>query len=87
MFDVDISTVVGLTAATCTTISFVPQALRVIVTKQTRDISLGMYMILSLGVFLWLIYGIARADIPVIAANFITLILSLMILSLKIKYK
>jgi len=87
MFDVDISTMVGLTAATCTTISFVPQAIRVIATKQTRDISLGMYMILSLGVFLWLIYGIARADIPVIAANFITLILSLMILSLKIKYK
>jgi len=87
MFDVDIFTMIGLTAATCTTVSFVPQAIRVIATKQTRDISLGMYMILSLGVFLWLIYGIARADIPVIAANFVTLILSLMILSLKIKYK
>ena len=87
MFEIDIFTLIGLLAATCTTVSFLPQAIRVISTKQTRDISLGMYVIFSFGILFWLIYGISKADIPIISANLITLILSLMILVLKIKYK
>jgi MtN3 and saliva related transmembrane protein len=80
-------TILGLIAAICTTISFVPQAIRVIKTKQTRDISLGMYLIFSTGTFLWLLYGIFTKDIPIIAANSITFIFSFTILALKLKYK
>ena len=87
MFEIDILTLIGLTAAVCTTASFLPQAIRVIKTKRTRDISLGMYLIFSFGTFLWLIYGILLKDIPIISANSITFTLSLIILTMKLKYK
>ena len=87
MFDMDLHTLIGLTAATCTTMSFLPQAIRVIKTKRTRDISLGMYVIFSFGTFLWLTYGILTKDIPIMSANSITFTLSLIILTMKLKYK
>jgi len=87
MFDMDTSTFIGLAAATCTTISFLPQAIRVIRTKRTRDISLWMYIIFSFGTFLWLTYGFLTKDIPLISANSITFTLSLIILTMKLKYK
>ena len=87
MFELTIFTLIGLTAATCTTISFLPQAIRVIKTKQTRDISLSMYIIFSFGTFLWLTYGVLTKDIPIILANAITFALSFIILMLKLKYK
>jgi len=80
-------TIIGLVAATCTTISFVPQAIRIIKTKHTKDISLAMYSIFTTGIFLWLVYGILVKDLPLIIANVITLLLTLIILILKIKYK
>ena len=87
MFEMDQYTIIGLVAAFCTTVSFLPQAIRVIRTKQTRDISLGMYLMFSIGIFLWLLYGIFTRDIPIIVANSITFIFSFTILVLKIKYK
>ena len=87
MFEIEIFTLIGLTAAICTTISFLPQAIKVIKTKRTRDISLGMYIIFSLGTFLWLTYGVLIKDIPLISANSITFTLSLIILTMKLKYK
>ncbi|MCG8334102.1 MAG: SemiSWEET transporter [Proteobacteria bacterium] len=87
MFEINTFTLIGLTAATCTTISFLPQAVRVIRTKQTRDISLSMYVIFSFGTFLWLTYGILTKDIPIISANAITFALSFVILTLKLRYK
>lgn len=87
MFALDLFTVIGLTAATCTTISFLPQAVRVIKTKRTRDISLGMYVIFSFGTFLWLTYGVLTKDIPITMANSITFALSFIILVMKLKYK
>lgn len=87
MFEIDYYTAIGLVAAICTTISFLPQAIRVIRTKKTRDISLGMYLIFSTGTFLWLLYGIFTRDIPIITANSITFIFSATILVLKIRYK
>jgi MtN3 and saliva related transmembrane protein len=80
-------TIIGLVAATCTTISFVPQAIRIIKTKHTKDISLAMYSIFTTGIFLWLVYGILVKDLPLIIANVITLLLTSIILILKIKYK
>ena len=82
----DIATIIGLVAATGTTLSFLPQAMRIIKTKHTKDLSLAMYLIFTTGVFLWLIYGILIKDLPVIIANAITLLFTSTILIFKIKY-
>lgn len=87
MFAMNAVSLVGLIAALCTTFAFLPQALRIIKTRHTKDLSLGMYVIFSLGVFLWLVYGILKMDIPIMAANFVTFIFSFAILILKLKYK
>ena len=79
-------TILGLVAATCTTIAYVPQAIKTIKTKQTKDLSLPMYAIVTFGFLLWLIYGIMIKDIPLIFANVITISLSSIILGFKIKY-
>ena len=74
-------------AAFCTTVAFIPQAVKVYKTKSTKDISLYMFIIFSIGVLSWLIYGISKLDLPLILANAVTLILSLYILFYKIKLK
>jgi MtN3 and saliva related transmembrane protein len=87
MFGFNTITWIGLVAATCTTISLLPQTIKIITQKQTRDISLSMYIIFTSGVLLWLVYGVLTKDMPVILANVVTFVLSFIILSLKIKYK
>lgn len=77
-------TLLGLLAGVLTTISFVPQVIKTWKTKSAKDLSLGMYSIFCLGVLLWLIYGFAVSDIPVIAANMVTLIFALTLLYFKI---
>ncbi len=77
---------IGYVAAFSTTVSFVPQLMRVIRLKTARDISLGMFLFFSWGVFMWLIYGIAIHSWPVTASNAVTLVLSISILVLKLKY-
>jgi MtN3 and saliva related transmembrane protein len=81
-----IETVIGLIAAFCTTIAFLPQALRAFRTRSTKDISLGMFALMVLGVALWLLYGLLRADLPLIASNTVTLILAGSILVLKLRH-
>ena len=78
---------IGFFAAFCTTIAFLPQAVKVWKTKSTKDISLHMFVIFTIGVFSWLVYGIIISDLPVILANAVTLILSLFILVCKLIYK
>ena len=78
---------IGFFAAFCTTIAFLPQAIKVYKTKSTKDISLIMFIIFTIGVFSWLIYGLIINDLPVILANVVTLILSLFILLYKIRFK
>ena len=78
---------IGLGAAFCTTISFIPQLKKTLRDKQTKDISLGMYIVFVIGVILWLAYGIILTDWPIILANLFTLIFSGTILVMKIKYK
>ncbi len=75
----------GSLAAITTTISFFPQALKVIRTRDTRSISLLMYLLFTFGVACWLVYGIMRGDLPIAAANTVTLILSLIILFFKLR--
>jgi MtN3 and saliva related transmembrane protein len=81
------STIVGLVAAACTTISFLPQALKVYRTKHTKDLSLPMYAIFSLGVFLWTCYGILLQSLPIVIANSATFILCVYIVAMKIRYR
>ena len=78
---------IGFFAAFCTTIAFVPQAIKVYKSKSTKDISLYMFLIFTIGVLSWLIYGIIIFNIPVILANAVTLVLSLIILIYKLRYK
>ena len=80
-------TVLGLLAASLTTISFLPQIIKIWKTQKTGDISFIMYITLVTGVFLWLIYGFLIKDLPLILANLVTLILVSSVLFLKIKYK
>jgi MtN3 and saliva related transmembrane protein len=77
---------IGNIAAILTTFSFLPQAIQVIKTKNTGGISLGMYTMFVLGVFLWAIYGYTNNDMPVLLANLVTFIFASIILCYKIKY-
>lgn len=79
-------TLVGYVAAFSTTVSFVPQLVRVIRLKSARDISLGMFLFFSWGEFCWLLYGLLIGSQPVIWANAITLALSVSTLILKLRY-
>ena len=80
-----IVSLIGIAAAICTTVSFVPQVLKTIKTGQTKDISLSMYLIFTTGIVLWLIYGIMIRDLPIILANTVTVVLTFIVVVLKIR--
>lgn len=75
----------GTVAATLTTISFVPQVLHTIKTKDTKAISLGMYILFTVGVAMWLFYGVLLGSWPMIISNVITTTLAIIILTMKIR--
>lgn len=78
--------IIGFTAAFLTTAAFVPQAVKVYKTKKTEDLSLALFVLLFVGVFLWLVYGVLIVSAPVIIANAVTLILVAYILLIKLSY-
>jgi MtN3 and saliva related transmembrane protein len=82
-----IVTLIGLAAATLTTMSLIPQAVKVIKTRHTKDLSLAMYSGFTIGIALWLVYGVMVNDIPIIAANAISIVFAATILFMKLKYK
>jgi MtN3 and saliva related transmembrane protein len=77
---------IGGVAGLLTTIAFVPQVIKVVRTKSTKDLSKGMCLTFSIGLFMWLIYGICVGSIPIVLANGVTLLLSSTILWYKQKY-
>lgn len=77
---------IGYAAAALTTASFVPQALKSWRTRDLSGISLGMYSLFTLGVGLWLAYGLALDSWPIVAANAITLTLAGTVLALKLRH-
>jgi MtN3 and saliva related transmembrane protein len=79
--------IIGLMAAFSTTVSFLPQAVKTIRTKDTSGISLSMYVVFTVGTFLWLIYGILSPSFPVALANAVTFLFASVILIYKIRYK
>ncbi|HYE37423.1 SemiSWEET transporter [Methylocaldum sp.] len=78
---------IGLAAGTLTTVSFVPQVIKTWKSRSAKDISFGMFLLFSLGVVLWLIYGLALHSAPIILSNLVTLVLSLSIILMKLVYK
>lgn len=77
--------IVGLIAAFCTTLAYVPQAIRIIHAKKLKEISLFAYVLLTIGVLMWTVYGFILKDNAIIFANGISFLLAGSILILKIK--
>jgi len=77
---------VGYLAAILTTCSFIPQAWHTFRTRDVRGVSLGMYSVFTLGVALWLLYGLMLAAWPIVIANAVTLTLAATILGMKLRF-
>lgn len=77
---------IGFVAACLTTLSFVPQAWLTFKTRDVSGISLGMYSAFTLGVALWLVYGLLLGAWPLILANAVTLSLALAILVMRLRF-
>jgi len=87
MENMNLVAIIGYLAAFGTTVSFLPQAIKTIHTKDTSGISLSMYSFFTAGTLLWLIYGIMSGSLPVAVANAITLVFATIILIYKVRYK
>ena len=79
--------VLGLVAGSLTTAAFLPQVIKTWKSRSAKDLSLGMFSLFCLGVTMWLIYGLAVKDIPVIAANLLTLLLASTLLFFKLRFR
>lgn len=77
----------GYVAATLTTLAFVPQAVKTLRTRDTRSISVQMYVVFTIGVAFWLVYGIVLRSWPMIIANIITFLLAASILAMKLRWR
>lgn len=78
--------IIGYAAALCTTAAFVPQAYVAIKHRDTKSLSLAMYIIFTLGLVLWLLYGLIKNDWALIASNSVTVTLAVLILITKLRY-
>lgn len=77
----------GLFAGSLTTAAFLPQVIKTWKSRSAKDLSLGMFSLFCLGVALWLVYGFAVNDVPVIAANLLTLLLASTLLFFKLRFR
>ena len=82
----DIAFFMGIDAGTFTTLSFLPQVIKTHRTKHTKDISLGMLVLLAFGISLWTVYGVLIKEMPIILANALTLVLVTYILVMKTRH-
>ena len=78
--------IIGIIAATLTTAAFIPQVYKTWKTKDVSGLSLPMFSMFTLGIILWLVYGLLTNNLPIILANVITVALSFMLLYFKIRY-
>lgn len=83
----DLLSLLGFVAGTLTTAAFVPQVVKVWRSKSTHDISLWMWLILCVGIALWIVYGVLVRSAPVVAANVVTLALAAAVLACKLRYR
>lgn len=87
MNEVNYVQLLGMLAGILTTIAFLPQVIKTWKSRSAKDLSLGMFSIFCTGVLLWLIYGLLVDDLPIVLANFVTLILALTLLVFKLSFK
>ena len=78
---------IGLAAGLLTTTAFIPQVWKIYRTKSGKDISARMFSLFSAGIVLWLVYGVLLHSVPLILSNAVTLVLSLTIIGLKLRYR
>ena len=78
--------IIGLVAGFLTTVSLVPQVMKIWKTRSARDVSRKMFLAFCTGVALWLVYGILQREVPIILWNAVTLVLGLAILAMKLKF-
>jgi MtN3 and saliva related transmembrane protein len=83
---VDLTTILGLAAGLLTTVSLVPQVTKIWKTRSAKDVSRKMFITFCLGVGLWLVYGVAKGDVPMMIWNAVSLVLSLSILGMKLRF-
>jgi MtN3 and saliva related transmembrane protein len=81
----DLTSAIGLAAAFCTTVSYVPQLKKCWTTGRAGDLSLKMFLILATGVALWVVYGVMKTDYVIILANAVSLLLLSTILFFKLR--
>ncbi len=79
--------IIGVLAALCTTIAYAPQAYKIFKEKSAKEVSLSMYLILLVGLILWLTYGFLIDSFAIKLANTITMVLALSIIYFKLRYK
>lgn len=82
----DIIEVLGMAAGTISSITFLPQVIKTWKSKSAKDISLWMFLLVTLSVVMWLIYGILRNSIPIIYTNSMVLLMSLIMLYFKYRF-
>ena len=83
----DLANILGMSAGALTTASFVPQVVKIYKSKSSKDVSMGMFIVLGAGVGLWVSYGLLVRSLPVILANSCTLSLVIILIFLKLRYK
>ena len=79
-------TTIGLVAGTLTSLAAIPQVIKTLKSRHVRDISIWQPLLLSVGVALWMFYGILINDLPLIVANIIPLVCNLLLTGMKICY-
>lgn len=78
---------IGLAAGILTGISLLPQLVKIIQTKKAEDLSWGMLFVLLGGIILWIVYGILKNDVPIIATNSLSLVINVLIIIFSLKYR
>jgi MtN3 and saliva related transmembrane protein len=82
----ELSTVIGMIAGALTTLAYIPQVVKTWRSKSTKDISVGTFVSLCLGLLMWVFYGFSIHSLPVIVANIVSLALVFIVLIFKIRY-
>jgi len=82
----DTNSLIGFAAGCLTTIAFVPQVAKIWKTKSAKDVSLHAFATFTIGIALWLAYGIALDEMPIIVSNAVTLVLAAAILAMKVRF-
>src|SRR4051812_14460541 len=85
--DMEMTEWIGITAGVFTATSMLPQVIKVFKEKKAEDISLLMLIVLLTGIALWIVYGSFKKDLPIIATNAFSLLVNLVLIVLRIKYK